>query len=214
MQFLSDEDREIIGVVKDFHFSSLHSEIGPLALVFTFINPGNMLVKVSNVGRGVEAVERTWAQVLPDTPLDLSFYDDRMNRLYDKETSLSYLITAFSIVAILLTIMGLYGIIILIVENRLKELGIRKMLGSSVAALIVLLAKKYLLLTLLALVIGLPFSYTVLRFWLENFSYQTSIPWWIFVGSSGLLILLVTVTVFFRILDAARRNPVQVIRMN
>jgi len=214
VQFLSDEDREIIGVVKDFHFSSLHSEIGPLALVFTFIDPGNMLVKVSDVKRGVEAVEQIWAQILPDVPLDLSFYDDRMNRLYEKETSLSYLISAFSIVAIVLTVMGLYGIIILIVESRLKELGIRKMLGSSVTALIVLVAKKYLLLTLAALFIGLPLSYTVLRFWLESFSYQTSMSWWIFFGPASLLILLVTMTVFFRILDAARRNPVQVIRMN
>ena len=212
VQFLSQGYREIIGVIKDFHFSSMHSEIGPLALVFTFINPGNILVRVSDIDRGVDFIETAWARVVPDIPLDLVFYDDRLNRLYDKETNLSHLISAFSTVAILLTIMGLYGIIVLLINNRMKEVGIRKVLGSSVPSLIILLAKKYFFLAFASLAIGLPITYGIINRWLDNFSYQTTVPWWIFAGSALSLILLVAVTILYKIVNVSKMNPVNVLR--
>ena len=212
VQFLSEGYREIIGVVKDFHFSSMHSEIGPLALVFTFINPGNILVRVSNVASGVDFTKTVWASVVPDIPLDLVFYDDRLNRLYDKETNLSYLISTFTLVAILLTIMGLYGIIVLLINNRMKEVGIRKVLGSSVPSLIILLSKKYFFLAFAALALGLPITYGIINRWLDNFSYHTNVPWWIYAGSALSLILLVAITILYKILNVSRMNPVNVIR--
>ena len=190
----------------------MHSEIGPLALVFTFINPGNILVRVSDIDRGVDFIETVWASVVPDIPLDLVFYDDRLNRLYDKETNLSYLVSAFSTVAILLTIMGLYGIIVLLINNRMKEVGIRKVLGSSVPSLMILLSKKYFFLAFASLAIGLPITYGIINRWLDNFSYQTNVPWWIYAGSALSLILLVAITILYKILNVSKMNPVNVIR--
>ena len=176
VQFLSEGDREIIGVMKDFHFASMHSEIGPLALVFPFVSPRNILVRVADVASGLDVIETVWADVVPDAPLDLVFYDDHLNRLYQKESKLSYLISTFSIAAILLTIMGLYGIIALLINNRMKEVGIRKILGSSVPSLIILLSRKYFLLALASLVFGLPITHSIIHIWLDNFSYQATVP--------------------------------------
>lgn len=214
VQFLGQEDREIIGVMKDFHFSSMHAEIGPLALVYTFINPGNMLIRVADVASGVDFIETVWADVVPDIPLDLVFYDEHLNSLYEKETHLSYLISTFSLVAILLTIMGLYGIIAMLVNNKMKEVGIRKVLGSSVPALIVLLSKKYFILAFTSLALGLPLTYVIMSRWLDNFSYQATLPWWVFAGAALSLILLVALTILYKILSVSRMNPVNVIRID
>ena len=114
-------------------------------------------------------------------------------------------------VAILLTIMGLYGIIALLINNRMKEIGIRKVLGSSVLSLIILLSRKYFVLALASLAIGLPITYSLIHVWLDDFSYQTTVPWWIYAGSASSLILLVAMTILYRIRSVSTMNPVSVI---
>ena len=212
VEYLLQPNIEIIGIVKDFHFSSMHSEIGPLAMKFTFISPRNIVVKVSDVIEGRHNVERTWEEVVPGIPLDMIFYDDHMNRLYDGEAKLSYLISAFSGIAILLSVMGLYGVITLLINNKLKELGIRKVLGSSAGALVLLLSKKYFTLASVAVLVGIPMAMTIMNGWLNNFSYQTNLPWWLFVGSGLALMLLVALTILQKVRYASRVNPVDVIR--
>ncbi len=212
VEYLLQPNREIIGIVKDFHFSSMHSEIGPLALTYTFISPRNIIVKVSDVVKGRQVIEDTWAEVVPGIPLDLTFYDDHMNRLYDNEAKLSYLISTFSGIAIFLSIMGLYGVITLLINNKLKELGIRKVLGSSAGALVVLLSKRYFVLAIAALSVGLPVTTLIMGGWLNNFSYQTNMPWWLFAGSGFALLILVASTILQKVHYASKVNPVDVIR--
>jgi len=111
-----------------------------------------------------------------------------------------------------LTIMGLYGIIVLLINNRMKEVGIRKVLGGSVPSLIILLSKKYFFLAFASLAIGLPITYGIINRWLDNFSYQTTVPWWIYAGSALSLILLVAITILYKILNVSKMNPVNVLR--
>lgn len=212
--FELDGPRTIVGVVEDFNYSSLHQGIEPAVVILPFIDLEYMYVRMAsgNPKAQIGILEDTWKQVAQSTPLEWRFLDDNLDRLYQSEERLSSMIQVFSVLAILLACLGLYGIVTFMVNNRVKELGIRKVLGASVHSLYTLFVKKYIYQALLAMVIILPVIHHLLNAWLKDFAYRIHINWWVYPAGTLLLIIMILITITFQILKAAQTNPTRLLR--
>ncbi len=205
----SDYKGNIIGVVKDFHLESVsNSQIGPLIL---FLNPGiNYIfvrIRPDDVSATLERMEQAWMKIAPHLPFSYNFLDEEFDRLYADVENLGAILRYFTIIAGLIACLGLFALSSFAAERRTKEIGIRKVLGSSVGDILLLLNKDFLKLILIANLIAWPISWILLKNWLENFPYRVSLSLSTFV-LAGLLILFVTlVTVSFQTLKASLANP-------
>ena len=220
--------QRIIGVVKDFHFSSLHTPIGPLAMVIdprgllqvtpdlTFTeNPApDISVKIAseNMPATIEDIKTAWAKVAPEQSFNYAFLDDAINLQYQQESRLGNILNIATLLAIFIACLGLFGIATLTIARKTKEIGVRKILGATISNIALLLTKEFAALVLIANLIACPIAYYVMSNWLQNFAYTTSISWWIF-GLAALVSLLVAmVTVSFQAMQAAFANPVKALR--
>ncbi|MEO1257400.1 MAG: ABC transporter permease [Bacteroidota bacterium] len=212
--FELDGPRTIVGVVEDFNYTSLHQELGPAAIILPFIDLEYMYVRFhpGNPKNQIAILEDTWQQLTTGTPLEWKFMDADLESLYHSEEKLSSMIQAFSILAILLACLGLYGIVAFMVSKRIKEVGIRKVLGASVFSLYSLFIKTYIYQIMVATVVTLPLTHHLLNGWLENFAYHIRIPWWVYPTAALLLTLITLAAITFQILNAARVNPSRLIR--
>lgn len=212
--FELDGPRTIVGVAEDFNYTSLHQEIGPAVVMLPFIDLEYMYVRFTtgNPRTQIGLLEDTWQQVSGGSPLEWKFLDANLERLYQSEEKLSTLILSFSILAILLACLGLYGMVTFMVTNRVKEVGVRKILGASLTSLYTLFIKTYLYQTLLAMIITLPLIHYLLNGWLEDFAYHIHISWWIYPLATLLLIVMILITVSFQILKAVQVNPTSLLR--
>lgn len=206
---------KVIGVVKDFNFHSLHEKIEPLTLVLSKDFPVNyILIKVrpENLSKTMQLVKDTWKKLAPDSPFTATFIDENINRQYKREEQLSEIFIAGAIMAIVLSCMGLFAMVILIVTQRTKEIGIRKVLGASVTGIVALLSKDFLKLVFISIVIASPVAYWAMNKWLQDFYYRINIGWSVFLiaGVSALVIALITVS--FQSIKAATSNPVKSLR--
>jgi putative ABC transport system permease protein len=187
---------EVKGVVKDFHFASLHNPIEPLVLF-----PGGwsntLIVKVSgnNLSQTISFMESKWKQLAPHRPFEYRFMDDDFNKLYDSETRTAKVFNIFSAIAILLACLGLFGLSAYSARQRIKEIGIRKVLGASVGNITFLLSNSFIKLVLIAFIIACPVAWFVMNKWLQDFAYRINISWWMFAlaGILALIIALITV---------------------
>ncbi|MDW3196538.1 MAG: ABC transporter permease [Cytophagales bacterium] len=206
--------RTIIGVVEDFNYTSLHDEIGPAVVIMPFIDMEFMYVRFEsgNLQEQVAFMEGTWQQVAPGMPLDWRFLDEKLDRLYHSEEKLSEMIQVFAVLAILLACLGLYGIVAFMINTRIKEFGVRKVLGASIRSLYILFVKKYILQTVLALLIILPIVHHLLTDWLTGFAYHIQIHWTIYPAAALVMVLMILITISFRTLNAARANPTELLR--
>ena len=206
--------RTIIGVTEDFNFSSLHNEIIPAAMIIPFIALENMYVRIApgNLSERVELIENTWQEVAAGIPLDIRFMDDNLDRLYRNEEQLSYLITGFSTLAVILACLGLYGMVTFMVNSRMKEVGIRKVLGASVPSLIYIFSRQYILLIIIASIVAVPGMQYVLNKWLNNFAYRIEITGWMYLASTLVLLLIALFTISHQTLKAVFVNPVEVLK--
>ncbi|WP_294081919.1 ABC transporter permease [Proteiniphilum sp. UBA5384] len=210
------DDAEIVGFIPDIKFASFRTEMAPMAFyVWGTQNWGRsanyayVRVKAgSNLGAALQHVKEVLDSIDPDYPFHVRFYDEVLNQLYEKEQKISALITLFSLIAIILSMVGVFGLVIFESEYRRKETGIRKVLGSSVGEILALLNKTYLITLSVCFVIAIPIaSFAVIK-WLENFVFRTPIYWWVFV-LAGLAVLLITlVTISWQSWRAATANPV------
>lgn len=206
---------QIVGVVKDFHFKSLHDPIEPLAV---FVPDGEvqhilLRLKPGNPKLALASLQDDWKKIAPDLPFDLTFVDHHIQQNYLADRQFANMISLFTMLTILVTCLGLYGLISLMIQYRQKELSIRKVLGAPFGNLIWLTTKRYLLPTLLALVIAVPFTWWAMQnFWLNNFAYRIEINWKIFVLAGVMTIALTCITVSFQSFKAAVANPVDAIR--
>lgn len=212
-----DETPVIIGVVKDFNFRSLHSEVEPTIMnlhpdYYNYFR--TMLIKVSpdNVSQTVAHVEDLWNEILPGKPFTYSFIDDDFAARYQTEQRWRKLVAYSSTLAIVIASLGLFGLAILVVSRRTKEIGIRKVLGASVAGVTALLSREFALLVLIASLIAGPLTYFAMRSWLESFAFRVSIGPWAFVGATVLTLVIALGTVGFQALRAASANPVKALR--
>jgi predicted permease len=206
---------KIVGVVKDFHFSSLHDQIKPLILRYSQnMDYGSILVRTmpGKTKEALASLETVAKQLNPNFQFSYTFSDDAYNKLYNNEQIVSKLSDGFAFLAIFISSLGLLGLAMFTAEQRLKEIGIRKVLGASVGSLFALLSSEFLALVIIALLIATPVAWYGMNKWLQNFAYHTSVQWWVFALSGGLIVLIALVTVSFQAAKAALVNPIKSLR--
>ncbi len=209
----------IIGVVKDFHFSSLHHQIKPVVFnlqaeeSYTW-PPAMILVRVStkDLQQTVANLKNIWRKFSPEKPLQATFLADDIEQLYVKETHFLQVFTVFAGLSILISCLGAFGLAAFTAAQRTKEIGIRKVLGASVSNIMLLLSKDFLKLVVLSTLIAWPLGWWLMRQWLENFAYRIDIPWWVLLVSGVAALLTVLTTVSFQSIKAALTKPVKSLR--
>jgi putative ABC transport system permease protein len=209
---------KIIGVMADIKFESMHQAIVPLIL---FIprdkNPANTFANISikiagnqeNITAALAHLEKTWKTYLPEVPFDYNFLDEKFQQLYQSEQRQGTLFTAFSGIAIFIACLGLLGLSAFSISQRIKEIGIRKVLGASTTGLVRLLSVDFLRLIALAALIAFPIAWYAMHNWLSDFAYRISIQWWVFGLAALLAAVVALVTIGFQALKAALANPVK-----
>ncbi len=201
---------EIIGVVKDFHYGSLYNNIEPL--IFRFDpNSGHVLVKIQ---KGTELatigkIDQLYQKFHQMHPFEFSFMDEDYQAIYESETRVADLSKYFSGLAILISCLGLFGLAMFTTERRKKEIGIRKVLGSSVFGIVRMLTSDFTKTVILAICISIPISYLIAQKWLENFAYNITLTWWLFFIPAILVLIIAWLTVGLQTVKAASVNPVQ-----
>jgi len=201
----------IVGVVKSFHLKSLQEAIEPCAI---FPNPKlykEIAIKLDtkDLSRSLENIHNSWLKIYPNEVFDYQFVDEKIAEFYEKEELLTKLIRTFAGLAIFICCLGLYGMATFMISQRNKEIGVRKVLGAGVSSVIILFGKEFLVLVCLAFSLSAPFAWYLMNAWLNNFAYRINIEWWI-LASAGIIIMAVTlVTVGYKVIVAARTNPVK-----
>ena len=204
----------IVGVVKDFNVSSLHDEIEPAVLIFKnrFRNTLSLRLTPGNTSDQISILNETWDLLMPDNKFDFVFYDDFFNSLYEKEEREASAITIFSVLALIITLMGMIGLIFQSCLARSKEIGIRKINGASELSIMLILNRELLLLTGIAYIIGVPVSLFAMNKWLQSFAYRTELSWWIPVAGGFIILVVSAITLGWQSWRAATRNPVEALR--
>nr|WP_293841066.1 ABC transporter permease [uncultured Arsenicibacter sp.] len=201
----------VIGVVKNFHFESLRSNIGALSLVLepNTTSAAFRLSKTADVPAIISQIEAKWKKMAPGLPFNYSFLQDNFDQVYRAEQRIASVVLLFSVLAILIACLGLFGLAAFMAEQRTKEIGVRKVLGASVTSVVALLSKDFLKLVLIAIVIASPLAWYVMNQWLDDFAYRITIDWWVFVLAGILAIGIALLTVSFQSIKAALINPVK-----
>jgi putative ABC transport system permease protein len=206
---------ELVGVFNDFHFESMHQRILPLVM---FIpkragNYGRLTVKVSNnVPVALAHLEATWKKFLPEIPFEYSFLDDRFAKLYESEQRQRSIFTIFACIAIFVACLGLFGLSAFAISQRVKEIGIRKVLGASVNNIVWLFSIDFLKLVAIAAVIAFIVTWFAMNKWLQDFAYRINIEWWVFVVAGVVAAIVAFLTISLQSVRAATANPVKSLR--
>jgi putative ABC transport system permease protein len=204
----------IIGVVKDFNFNSLREVVTPMVL-FLAHDDGSLALRVNNSGnlhRLAGQIETEWRKMAPSQPFSYDFMDDEFNNIYLNEQRMGGISLSFSLLAIFIACLGLFGLTAYAAEQRTREIGIRKVLGASVAGIIRLLSRDFLRLVVVAMLIAFPLSWFVMGRWLEDFAYRISIGWEVFAVAAVLAVGIALLTVSVQAVKAALANPVKSLR--
>ena len=200
----------VVGVVKDFNFSSMREQVGPLIMRLSE-NWGSIALRVStrNVSGLIGQIENKWKGMAPGLPFSYSFMDKDFDEIYHSEQRMGRIFITFAFFAILIACLGLFGLVTFAAEQRTKEIGIRKVLGANVGGIVVMLSSDFAKLVLIASIIAFPIAWWAMSQWLQGFAYRVSIGWWVFVvaGSAAMVIALLTVSV--QTVRAALANPVK-----
>jgi putative ABC transport system permease protein len=202
---------EIIGVMKDFNYSSLHNEIKPLELDYKagtdWFDKMTVAVNSDNYKSVLAKLEDAWHKNLQGVPFEFQFLDEVVQKQYESEQTLGNIINSFTLMAILISSLGLFGLASFSAEQRSKEIGIRKVLGASVSGIVQLLSKDFLKLVIISFVIATPIAWWAMNKWLQGFNYRVPIAWWMFAMAGLIAILIAMITVSFQALKAAVANP-------
>lgn len=210
---------EIIGIVKDFHSSSLYEEIQPAILHMMPLGHSarlrNIIIRLNgkNTPEFLATLKQTWKAHVPDLPLNYYFASDFFNSLYDNESRVGAIFLFFTIIAIFISCLGLFGLISFISEIKSKEIGIRKVLGASIVNIIKLMTMEIIVLIIVASLIACPLAYYSMNKWLENFAYQVNIGALDFFIAVITALLITLLTVGYKVIQTAKANPVDSIRM-
>jgi putative ABC transport system permease protein len=207
-----DVSFNVIGVVKDFNFKSLHEAITPLLMR---LNPNSGLifkVKTADIKGLLSAMKTKWDQFNIGEPFTYSFMDDLYNKTYEAEQKTGTILNIFAALTILVACLGLFGLAIYTAEQRTKEIGIRKVLGASVTQVTKMLSKDFLKLVLVACIIAFPIAWWAMNKWLQSFAYRINVSWWIFLVAGIVTILIAIITVSSQAIKAAIANPIKSLR--
>lgn len=204
----------IVGVLNDFNFQSLHKEVQPALCILNQMNGWNIAVRLGgeSYASTLSEIKAAWEGMEQAAPFNYTFVDDSFARFYHDEQRLFQAINFFSVLSIMVACIGLYGLTSFMVQQRTKEIGIRKVMGASVTGILVLLNSRLLALLAVALVLATPVTFMAVNSWLSAFAYKAGISWWVFAVAGFLVGSVIVLTVSVISVNAARRNPVRVLR--
>ncbi|MFL5786738.1 MAG: FtsX-like permease family protein [Flavisolibacter sp.] len=210
-----DRKGKLIGVFNDFHFESLHQKIVPLVLLVPK-NPGyygRVSVKLTgNVPAAIGRIENSWKKLMPDVPFEYTFMDENFAKLYKAEEKQKTLFTIFASLSIFIACLGLFGLSAFSISQRVKEIGIRKVLGANVGSIVGLLSKDFLKLVAVSVVIAFPVAWLAMNSWLKDFAYRINIPVWVFIAAGIIAAAIAFTTISMQAIKAALANPVNNLR--
>jgi putative ABC transport system permease protein len=208
------KEGRIIGVVEDFHFKSLHQAIEPIVLELSPNAYGYVIVRIQpqNIPQTLAFLEEKMRQFSPSYPFNYFFQDEYFDNLYRNEERLREVFGYFTFLAIFIACLGLFGLASFTTEKRIKEIGIRKVLGASVAGIVGLLSKDFVRLVLVAIAVATPLAYFAMNRWLQDFAYRINISWWVFALAGGMALVIALLTVSTQAIKAALANPVDSLR--
>ena len=213
---LFNKETPVYGIVKDFHFRNLKEKVGPV--YFRIMSPKmsawSIMVKVSgrNTFETTQKIKAAYTKFTHGLPVEMKFMDDSINQWYDRETRIGKMVEYFTLLTILISVMGLFAMSLYFVQQKIKEIGIRKVNGAKVSEVMTMLNKDFVKWVAIAFVIATPIAWFAMHKWLENFAYKTTLSWWIFALSGILALGIALLTVSFQSWKAATRNPVEALR--
>ncbi len=206
---------DIVGVVNDFHYSSLHDKIGPVCIIFTTkSNPTSLSIRFAANGivPGMDFVRNEWQKILPGYPLKYQFYDEWFDSMYRSEEYFARTISIFALLAVVISCIGILGLAIFSSERRTKEIGIRKINGARISEILLMLNREFIILVTISYLIAVPIAWYSMHKWLQTFAYKTELKWWIFAVAGLLALIIALLTVSWQSWQAATRNPVEALR--
>jgi len=207
------ETYNVIGIIKDFHFRSLHERISPLLMVLA-PDQGTLIVKLKtkDIASLTSTLKKRWTELGAEEPLNYSFLDERFNNTYKSEQKIGMILGIFTGLTIFVACLGLFGLAKFTAERRTREIGIRKVLGSSVTEIVNLLSIEFLKLVFLAFIIAAPIAWFIMNKWLQDFAYRINISWWVFIVAGLIALIIALATISFQAIKAAVANPVKSLR--
>jgi ABC-type antimicrobial peptide transport system permease subunit len=206
---------EIVGVVQDFNTGSLHEQIKPALITqyMPFCDKAGIKIKTgSDIPKTIANINEAFRKVFPDLIFEFNFLDQQLDALYKTEARLYTLFKIFSVLAMLISCLGLWGLVTFAAQQRVKEIGIRKVLGASVPNIVTLITKDFILLVSIALIIASPLAYWSVNKWLQDFAFRINIDWKVFAIAGTMALLIALATVSFQAIKAAIANPVKSLR--
>jgi putative ABC transport system permease protein len=203
----------VIGIIKDFHFRSLHERISPLVMTLA-PDQGTLIVKfkTKDIASLTSTLKKRWTEFGAEEPLNYSFLDERFNNTYKSEQKIGMILSIFTGLIIFVACLGLFGLAKFAAEQRTREIGIRKVLGSSVTEIVNLLSIEFLKLVFIAFIIAAPIAWFVMNKWLQDFAYRIQISWWVFIVAGLIALIIALATISFQAIKAAIANPVKSLR--
>jgi putative ABC transport system permease protein len=204
----------IVGVVKDFNYTSAKQKIAPLMMLSSDRNTGAIIarIKTNDVQRLINDIKDKWNSYHATAPFSYSFMDDQFASLYNTEQRTGQIFTSFSIIAVIIASLGLFGLVAYMIRQRVKEIGIRKVLGASSQSITLMLSKEFLRLIIIASLISFPITWFAMNKWLQDFAYRINIEWWVFLAAGSIALLVAALTISFQSIKAALANPVKSLR--
>ncbi len=204
---------EVVGVTSDYNYSSLKEEIQPLLSFYS--NRLNYMIietKTANYKNLLSDIGAIWKKTVTGIPFEYSFLDEKVQQQYTEEATLRKISNSFTMLAILISCLGLFGLAMFTAQQRIKEIGVRKVLGASVSGIVAMLSKDFLKLVFVSILVASPIAWWAMHKWLEDFAYKIDIGWWVFVLAGIVALLIALVTVSFQAIKAAIANPVKSLR--
>jgi putative ABC transport system permease protein len=204
----------IVGVVRDFKANSARDASKPILIapMPRFYWQGGIKIRTSNISRGVDEIQKAYNQVFPEVAFQGKFFDQSIEEFYKQEKQISLLYQIFAGLSIFIACLGLFGLATFMAQQRMKEIGVRKVLGASVAGIVRLLSKDFLILVFIAILLASPVAWYLMDKWLEDFEYKISISWWMFAAGAVMAVVIAFATVSFQSIKAALMNPVKSLR--
>ncbi len=208
-----DEEYRIVGVVKDFHYSSLHTQIKPLIMAYGWaLGKINVRIHAEQQNKALVFIEDLLKKITPNEPFTYEFLDQNINELYAEEYKISTIMSISSVLAILISCMGLFGLSFFVVERRIKEIGIRKVNGATVSQIAGLFVFDFLKLVMIAIILAYPLAYYFVVNWLNNFAYKNNLSWKTFLLAGSIVAVIAIFTVSYQVVKASLRNPVELLK--
>lgn len=212
------EKYKVIGVVKDYHYESMHQKVRPMVLINArnknWMNPDYMSVKLKgeHLASSINFIRKIWDENSNGYPFEYTFLDASYDQLYKNEQQTSSLFLVFSVLAIFIACLGLIGLSSFVIERRIKEIGVRKVNGAKIQEVMALLNKDFIKWVVVAFITAYPIAWYAMHKWLENFAYKTELSWWIFALAGSIALIIALLTVSWQSWRAASRNPVEALR--